>query len=125
MYRVFRHHRVQLSTALAVLGVLAYALLLPGHLTSQFRAQLGLSDAGIFAESMCRSDGSGSADHGTPQSNCPICKSLASYQLALAAPAPVALPLMPHARPAPTQLFVAIAVGILHAPRSRGPPTSA
>ena len=125
MYRVLRQRRGFIAAAFALLGVLAYALLLPGHLTSQFQAKLWLADVGIFAESMCQSDGSGDGERGKPQSNCPICKSVGAFQLALAAPESAALPAIPHAGPAQLPPPSAVVGSKLPAPRSRGPPLSA
>ena len=118
--RARSHHR--LIAAIALLGVAFYALLLPGHLTSQFSAQLYRADVGIFADSMCATDGSNPA---LPATSCPICKGLAAFQLAVAPPNAVALPTMPHATAA---LVVARddVVGLASpSPRSRGPPLSA
>lgn len=107
---------------MALLGVAFYALLLPWHLTSQFSLQLHRADVGMFADAMCTPDGSNPV---APATNCPICKGLAAFQLALAAPAVASLPEMPHAAP----LLVAVrddaADLAVPSPRSRGPPLSA
>jgi hypothetical protein len=104
---------------LALLGVAFYVLLLPWHLTSQFSAQLYRADAGMFADSMCSPDGSNPA---LPASNCPICKGLAAFQLALATPATALLPAMPHASPVLTIVQDDVGSVAVPHPRSRGPP---
>lgn len=111
----------KVAAALALLGVAFYALLLPGHLTSQFNTQLQRADIGIFADAMCTPDG-----HPTmPATNCPICKGVAAYQLALAAPEANALPVMPHAAPVLALEREDVAAADLPPPRSRGPPLPA
>jgi|SRR5688572_20306673 hypothetical protein len=116
-----RSHR-RLIAAIALLGVAFYALLLPGHLTSQFSAQLYRADVGIFADSMCATDGSNPA---LPATSCPICKGLAAFQLAVAPPNAVALPTMPHATAALVVARDDVADLASPSPRSRGPPLSA
>ena len=56
-----KHQRI--AAALALLGVAFYALLLPGHLTSQFNAQLYKADVGMFADAMCLSGDQGYKAH--------------------------------------------------------------
>ena len=58
VWGVQRRHR-RIAAALALLGVAFYALLLPGHLTSQFNAQLYKADVGMFADAMCVSGDQG------------------------------------------------------------------
>lgn len=61
--------------AIAIMAVAFYALLLPGHLTSQFLVQVAHADAGMFADDICR--GGDPIDEGhQPGSDCPLCKSL-------------------------------------------------
>jgi hypothetical protein len=118
MWGVKRTHR-KTAAALALLGVAFYALLLPWHLTSQFSAQLYRADVGMFADSMCSPDGSNPA---LPASNCPICKGLAAFHLALATPDAALLPAMPHASPVLTIVQDDVAGVAVPHPRSRGPP---
>jgi hypothetical protein len=125
VWGVQRKHR-RIAAALALLGVAFYALLLPGHLTSQFNAQLYKADVGMFADSMCRSDaglhGSGPTE---PATSCPICKGLAAFQLAMAPPEQAVLPVMPHAAPVLASVQDDVAGAVVPAPRSRGPPLTA
>ncbi len=120
VWGVKRKHR-RTAAALALLGVAFYVLLLPWHLTSQFAAQIHRADLGIFADAMCTSDGAPAA----PATSCPICKGLAAFQLAMAAPEAATLAVMPHATPV---LIIArddVAGSDLPTPRSRGPPLPA
>ena len=118
VWGVKRTHR-RTAAALALLGVAFYALLLPFHLTSQFSAQLYRADVGMFADSMCSPDGSNPA---MPASNCPICKGLAAFQLAMAPPDAALLPVMPHAAPVLAVAQDDVAGLAIPQPRSRGPP---
>jgi hypothetical protein len=118
MVRGQRKFRV-IGAALALLGVALYALLIPGHLTSQFKSQLYLADVGEFAGALCSSNGSSPA---MPATSCPICKSLASFQLALAPPDAFALPVVPHTAPAVASVRDDVAELSLPRPKSRGPP---
>jgi hypothetical protein len=114
-----QYKRRRIAAALALLGVAFYALLLPGHLTSQFSAQLYRADVGMFADSMCATDGFNPA---MPASSCPICKGLAAFQLALATPDAALLPVMPHAAPVLAIAQDDVAGVAAPHPRSRGPP---
>ena len=77
VWGVQRRHR-RIGAALALLGVAFYALLLPGHLTSQFNAQLYKAEVGMFADAMCQSGDEGGKP--MPATSCPICKGLAAFQ---------------------------------------------
>jgi hypothetical protein len=110
------------AAALALLGVAFYTLLVPWHLTSQFTAKLFEAEFGTLASTMC---GSGSTNPSTPGTDCPICKGLAAFQLALE-PAPPAAPPAPtgrarHCVPARDD----VAGATTPVPRSRGPPLQA
>ncbi len=119
---VQRKHR-RIAAALALLGVAFYALLLPGHLTSQFNAQLFRADAGMFADAMCLSGDQGSKP--MPATSCPICKGLAAFHLAMKPPEQVSLPEMPHASAVIAALKDDVARASVPPPRSRGPPLHA
>lgn len=122
LWGVQRRHR-RIAAALALLGVAFYALLLPGHLTSQFNAQLYKADVGMFADAMCLS---GDVDgKSMPETSCPICKGLAAFHLALAAPEQATLPVMPHASAVIAALRDDVARASTPPPRSRGPPLHA
>jgi hypothetical protein len=116
-----KHRRI--AAAFALLGVAFYALLLPGHLTSQFNAQLYKADVGMFADAMCLS-----GEHGSkpmPATSCPICKGTAAFQLAMTPPELATLPVMPHAAPVLASMQDDVAGVLIPAPRSRGPPLHA
>lgn len=116
MGRGYHKYRVT-GAALALLGVALYALLLPWHLTSQFSTQLHHAD--VAAGIMCSSNGSSPA---MPATSCPICKGLASFQLALAPPDVAPLPVQPHAVAALDVLRDDVAELPAPRPNSRGPP---
>ncbi len=120
VWGVQRKHR-RIAAALALLGVAFYALLLPGHLTSQFNAQLYKADVGMFADAMCLSGDQGSKP-GMPAPSCPICKGVAAFQLAMTPPELAVLPAMPHAAPVLASAQDDVAGAVVPAPRSRGPP---
>jgi hypothetical protein len=122
VWGVQRKYR-RVAAALALLGVAFYALLLPGHLTSQFNAQLYKADVGMFADAMCLS-----GEHGSkpmPATSCPICKGIAAFQLAMAPPEQATLPVMPHAVAVLASMQDDVAGIRLPTPRSRGPPLRA
>jgi hypothetical protein len=123
MWGAKRTHR-GIAAALALLGVALYAYLLPGHLASQFAAQLRVADLGIFASAgaMCTSD---SSDPASPDTSCPICKGLASFHMAMAPPATAELPVPPHAAAILAVSREDVAGLALIKPRSRGPPLPA
>lgn len=122
VWGVQRKHR-RIAAALALLGVAFYALLLPGHLTSQFNAQLYKADVGMFADAMCLSGDQGSKP--MPATSCPICKGLAAFQMAMVPPELAALPVMPHASAIIAALRDDVARASIPPPRSRGPPLHA
>jgi hypothetical protein len=122
VWGVQRKHR-RIAAALALLGVAFYALLLPGHLTSQFNAQLYKGDVGMFADAMCLSGDQGGKP--MPATSCPICKGLAAFQLAMTPPEQAVLPEMPHAAAVLANVQDDVAGAVVPAPRSRGPPLPA
>jgi hypothetical protein len=122
VWGVQRRHR-RIAAALALLGVAFYALLLPGHLTSQFNAQLHKADVGMFADALCLSgDEDGKP---MPATSCPICKGLAAFQMAMVPPEATVLPVMPHASAVIAALKDDVARAAIPPPRSRGPPLHA
>ena len=122
VWGVQRRHR-RIAAALALLGVAFYALLLPGHLTSQFNAQLYKAEVGMFADAMCLSGDEGGKP--MPATNCPICKGLAAFQLAMTPPEQVMPPVMPHASAVIAAVREDVARASIPPPRSRGPPLRA
>jgi hypothetical protein len=116
----------RVAGAFALIGVAFYALLLPGHLTSQFDKQLFAAEFGDAAQLICSSSSANAPSiPGAPGSTCPICKGLAAFQLALT-PAPTVVPPIPAGRAILTLPVREAAIGvILPSPRSRGPPSQA
>lgn len=121
VWGVQRRHR-RIAAALALLGVAFYAMLLPGHLTSQFNAQLYKAEVGMFADAMCLSGDEGKP---MPATSCPICKGLAAFHFAVVPPEQATLPAMPHASAVIAALKDGVARAAIPAPRSRGPPLHA
>ncbi len=113
-----RGHKYRVTgAALALLGVALYALLLPWHLTSQFSSQLNRAD--VIAGVICST---GDSAPSMPASSCPICKGMASFQLAIAPPDMVTLPAMPQASAALASSRDDVAEQARISPHSRGPP---
>jgi hypothetical protein len=110
---------------LALLGVAFYALLLPGHLTSQFAAQLHRADIGMFADAMCIGGANGGSKPAMPATSCPICKGLAGFHVVMTPPEAAALPAMPQAAPVRAIAHDDVAGVDVPSPRSRGPPLAA
>lgn len=117
-----KRSRGSFAAALALLGVAFYALLLPGHLVSQFKTAVLAADLGIFAGDLCTSDGSNPA---MPAPSCPICKGTAAYQLALTPPDVAVLAPLPRTAIVLALVQDDIAGAAVPTPRSRGPPRHA
>lgn len=120
--------RRKVAGALALLGVTFYALLLPWHLTSVLDHELFAAEFGDAAQLICSSGGKlggNSSIPGAPTTNCPFCKGLAAFQLALL-PTPQLV-----APPRAVRSLVRLALredaaGRAELPtRSRGPPSQA
>jgi hypothetical protein len=111
------------AAAVALLGIAFYALLLPGHLTSQFNAQLFKAEFGISAQAMCRADASGPSVPGAPDTSCPLCKGLAAFHLAVMPAAQAELAAPPAVTASYDQLRDDLAGTFVAAPRNRGPPS--
>jgi hypothetical protein len=117
----------RVTAALALLGIAYYTFLLPGHLTSQFNAELFAAEYGTFAGAICTGTPGAKTPGvpGAPPPSCPFCKGLAAFQLAVATAPQVAVPI-----PVGTMLFFATrrdhaADAVPLTPRSRGPPLPA
>lgn len=117
----------QIAGALALLGIVVYSALIPGHLISQLRADLVDAKLGDAYSVMCQSGvvGSHSADREDGKSNthCPFCKNFASFHFA--APAPVAV-ILKRSGTRSVVLPEGTAIAVYRGgqiPLSRGPPT--
>ena len=124
VWGVKRTHR-RTAAALALLGVAFYALLIPLHFTSQLKTELYRAEVGMFAGTMCTADADGRTNPAMPATNCPICKGLAAFQLAMGAEAQSVLPSMPVGAPTLVVVHEDVAGVVLPSPRSRGPPLRA
>jgi Protein of unknown function (DUF2946) len=117
-----------MAAALALLGVAFYVLLLPWHLTSQLVQQLYEAEFGQGSAVICGNAldaASNPALPGAPTTNCPICKGLAAFHLAVTPVLPAMLP--PQFRSTPADRIAAdhVASATPPTPRSRGPPLPA
>jgi hypothetical protein len=112
-----------LVAAFALLGVAFYTLLIPGHLVSKFDATLFAAQYGISAEAIC---GLAAGEHrvpGAPATDCPICKGLVAFHLAIAPTAQPVLapPIVPAASYDPLREDLTGRIALT--PRNRGPPS--
>ena len=119
---VTRKYR-RVVAAFALLGVAFYALLLPGHLTSQFSAQLFAAQYGISAEAICQAGADDRGVPGAPATSCPICKGLAGFHLAIAPAAAPTITAPPVALARFDELREHLSGIRALAPRNRGPPS--
>lgn len=106
--------------ALALLGAVFYAYLLPGHIASQFAAQLHKADLASFAGAICAPDSSAGTD--LPETKCPICQGLASFYVVLAPPDVALLNAPPREGPVLVATRDDAALRKTPPPQSRGPP---
>ena len=121
--RAWRQYR-KFAAALALLGALFYAALLPGHLTSQFAAVLFRADLSQFAGAICHGGGDGKPGSSAPAESCPICKSLSALAFGMLPTPQVEIPAFEGGSVlgAPVRRAVVEATPLI--PRSRGPPHS-
>ncbi len=120
---MWRHYR-RFVAAVALLGALFYAELLPGHLTSQFAAALFQADFSQFAGAICHGGGEEKPGPTGPVENCPICKSISAFAFGMLPTPQFELPAF-EGRPVvgePVRRAVVEATSLI--PRSRGPPHS-
>ena len=116
----------RLAGAFALVSMLVYTALIPGHLVSQATMLLVQAELGTSAIPICRG-GLGRTDQPTrepsKQTHCPICSGYAALQFALEGSG-VALPLPPEPG---SVLFDRtddnLIVAPAPAPQSRGPPS--
>lgn len=121
------HEWRRIAGALALLGIVVYSALIPGHLVSQLRADLVQGKLGDAYGVMCQSGVAGKtapgSEDGKSQTDCPFCKNFASFNFA--APAPEAILLK---RPGANSVVLPEEAAIAtyrdgQIPLSRGPPT--
>lgn len=111
--------------AFALLGVVNFAALLPNHLISELRHFLFVADFGSFADVICESGKSRSEQPGGKTSNCPFCKGLAAFQLAITAASPTVKPLSALGQKIDASEAALLSLVYLVKARSRGPPSRA
>lgn len=117
--------RSLLPAALALLGILYYAALLPNHLVSELDHLMSGTAYGGADGIICRSGKVPAFDPagGSSGKGCPFCKGLAAFQLALAG-TPQILPQRSYRGETLRALRCArIARTVVSIPRNRGPPS--
>ena len=126
-----RYRRI--AAALALVGMIFYAALIPLHVVSQAAATLlGGSLAGV-RDAPCH-EASGTADQATndpapqtpasPQKHCPFCQGFAAFQFAITPAHAINISRVALRAPAPHFANEGLARESWRAPQSRGPPTN-
>lgn len=122
MTRTKRSMRSTFPAALALLGVLFYISLLPNHFVSELRQTLFALDIGNFADVICQS---GKSHHSAPErdaTDCPFCKGLAAFHLAITATPPIVQPTKDIGQTLRATAIALLAVVFTIHTRNRGPP---
>jgi hypothetical protein len=124
----FHRHR-RLASALALVGVLLYTALIPGHVVSQATAwALAGTQAGseLAFEPICHSGGtqdpSGPGKPSTPQKKCPFCTGYASFVTADAAIFSAVIPDAERVSPSLVVFDEGLVESEAKRPNNRGPP---
>jgi hypothetical protein len=122
----------RIAGALALVGTVFYAALIPLHVVSQATATI-LSETTGGAKSAPCHEGAGTADRATndparkapatPQKHCPFCQGFAAFQFAIAPAHTISIVRVAIRAPAPHLRSEGLAGVRLRAPQSRGPPT--
>ena len=127
-----RYRRI--AGALALVGTVFYAALIPLHVVSQATATLLGESTGGAQVAPCH-EAAGSADQATndparkvparPQKHCPFCHGFAAFQFAIEPARTISTVRVAIRAPAPHLTSEGLAGASLRAPQSRGPPTPA
>jgi Protein of unknown function (DUF2946) len=125
-----RYRRI--AGAIALVGTVFYAALVPLHVVSQATATL-LGEVLSGASQVPCHEASGTGHQATndparkapatPQGHCPFCQGFAAFQFAIAPAHTINIVRVAIRVPAPHQTSEGVAGVSLHAPQSRGPPT--
>jgi hypothetical protein len=86
------NRRRKLAGAFALLGILLYSGLFPGHIASQAASDLLKAQYGEALDHLCQADAAGAktADGGpASEADCPFCQGLAAFQFAGLTPPPL------------------------------------
>jgi hypothetical protein len=120
-----RYHRI--AGALALVGTLFYAALIPLHVVSQATATLLGESTGGAQVAPCHADQATNDPArkapATPQKHCPFCQGFAAFQFAIAPAHMISIVRVAIRAPAPHLTSEGLARVSLRAPHSRGPPT--
>ncbi len=123
----------RVAAALALFGVLAYATLVPWHLSSRFAersvertliAALHVNCLPGGAASRAATDAQQPISPVENETSCPICKGLAAFHLAVLPAIVAALPVVVHEPVFELASDDAVFVGRAISPKSRGPPAA-
>jgi Protein of unknown function (DUF2946) len=129
----FHRHR-RLSGVIALVGVLLYVALIPGHVVSQalsgsLASMQAMHAGGTGAgEPICHRMMGGAKDPAAPgnptapHKKCPFCTGYASFHAGLAAGAAAAIIAAEPAAPVFASLDAAIVESAVRQPQNRGPP---
>ena len=116
--------RSTFPAALALLGVLFYISLLPNHFVSELRQLLFAVDIGNFSDAICQTGKS--HHHSAPERDapdCPFCKGLAAFHLAITSTPPIVRPTKDVGRIIRATTMALLAIGFTIDTRNRGPPS--
>jgi hypothetical protein len=124
------HRQRRLAGMFALVGVLLYVALVPGHVVSQALSGslAGVQGAQAAEEPICHRMMGGAKDPAAPgnptapHKKCPFCTGYASFHAGLAAGAAAAIITADAAAPAFASLDAAIVESAVRQPQNRGPP---
>ena len=115
--------RSTFPAALALLGILFYISLLPNHFVSELRQIYFAADLGNVSDVICQGSKS---HHSAPErgaTDCPFCKGLAAFHLAITATPPIVCPKKDVGQIIRATAAALLAVLFIIDARNRGPPS--
>ncbi len=120
------HKYRRLASLFALVGVLLYTALVPGHVISQATAHAQKGEFDLVVEMACHNGPVDTRDTApsTPDKTCPFCKGYAAFMTAL--PGACDTGILDAERPQPkfTLLNEGVAEQAAHRPQNRGPPSN-
>ncbi|MBN9290504.1 MAG: DUF2946 domain-containing protein [Hyphomicrobium denitrificans] len=133
MTRAGGKRRSTFSAAIALLGVLFYIALVPNHFVSELRQTLRAIDIGNLADLICHTGKShhSASTHSAPEqgssgrdsTDCPFCKGLAAFHLAITATPPIVRPTKDIGQTIRAATIALLAIVFTIDTRNRGPPS--
>jgi hypothetical protein len=115
--------RSTFPAAFALLGVLFYISLLPNHFVSELRQFLFAADVGNFSQIICQNDKSHHSGSDQGSTDCPFCKGLAAFHLAITQAPPIVRPTKDVGQIIRATTIALLAIGFSIDTRNRGPPS--